>query len=73
MLLALFRPGGFLEGVGETLLSELGAPGHEALFIGFFRWENWDDIVLGVGLVALEKLVRYLPGTFIEADQVTHL
>lgn len=53
MLLALLRAGGFLERVGEALLGEFDTSCYEALFVGLFRGENGDDVVFGVGLVAL--------------------
>jgi hypothetical protein len=74
VLLALLRTGGFLERMGEALLGEFGAAGLKALFIRFFRGKNRDDIVFGVGLVALKNHVRYpRPGTFVSVDQATHL
>lgn len=59
MLLALLGAGRFLEGMCEALLCESGAAGDKAFFVGFFRGKNGDDVVFGVGLVALLNEVRY--------------
>lgn len=42
------------------MLCKSGAAGDKAFFVGFFRGENGDDIVFGVGLVALMNEVRSL-------------
>lgn len=60
MLLALLGAGSFLEGMCEALLCESRAAGDKAFFVGFFRGENGDDVVFGVGLIALMNEVSYL-------------
>lgn len=56
VLLALLGPGGFLEGMRETLFGEFVAARDEALFISVLGWEDGDYIVFGVGFVALLML-----------------
>lgn len=55
MLLALLGPGCLLEGMRESLFRQLLASSNEPLLVGFLHGEDWDDVVFGVGLVALPE------------------
>ena len=53
VLLALLGSWGFLERMGQALVGEFLASGDKTLLVGALGWENGDNVVFGVGLVAL--------------------
>lgn len=54
VLLTFLRPRGFLERMRETLLGEFESARDKTLFICILRRENGDDVVFGVGFIALD-------------------
>lgn len=55
MLLAFLRAWRFFERMGEALLGEFDTARNQPLLVVFFGREDWDDVIFGVGLVALVK------------------
>lgn len=53
VLLALLGSRGFLERMGQALVGEFLASSDKTLLVGALGWEDGDNVVFGVGLVAL--------------------